>query len=55
MHVLKPNTFSQVSPRSPELSLESQEAPPYKDNQLPRYEDLFPLTRENVQPAENHI
>merc|ERR1712037_659251 len=50
-----PNTFSQVFPRTPEVSLESQEAPPYKDNQLPRYEDLFPSTTENVHQGVNHI
>ena len=46
------NTFSQTPLSAPE----SQQAPPdYCDNQLPKYEDLFPVKTENASPDGNHM
>ena len=46
------NTFVQTPLRVPE----SQQAPPeYCDNQLPKYEDLFPAKTENTPADENHM
>ena len=45
------NTLSQTPSRAPE----SQQPPEYSDNQLPKYEDLFPAKTENNRQDAIHM